>query len=332
MRFDFSAAKAIAPMFHGSPDGVSGFNRYIERVETNASLGDAASVSILSKFREHCEKAEAGVPSPHQEYFARIRLLGIWGASGCPVVSCDSRWAAAATRTTIPSEFYEYVKPPWTVFLLRIPRELGLVTEFSGRKEALLEAFVGQFESLRSSGDRWRHWTVGFTSREHDDGGSGETRSLRMELSDLVGGKTPPQRGARGDVGRSLKVLLPLIGGVCMAFQAEGMARRRSAKAMRRCQKGRGSPFPTKHQWVVGRPVSINLTSHVRDYVEQGNRRGSPHTVQHLRRGHWANQPYGPRSSLRKLIFREPTWVGPEDAPIAVRPHVLKGEGDGVRP
>lgn len=41
-------------------------------------------------------------------------------------------------------------------------------------------------------------------------------------------------------------------------------------------------------------------------------------------RGHWRNQPYGPQSTLRKLIFVEPYWRGPELADEINKPYEVK--------
>jgi hypothetical protein len=62
----------------------------------------------------------------------------------------------------------------------------------------------------------------------------------------------------------------------------------------------------------------VDAREYVRAYVA-GEKRSIK--VQYMRRGHWRNQPCGPRSSLRKFIHIEPHWVGPEAAPIAVRSH-----------
>jgi hypothetical protein len=46
-------------------------------------------------------------------------------------------------------------------------------------------------------------------------------------------------------------------------------------------------------------------------------------SVQTLVRGHWKRQRCGPGGAERRYMHIEPYWRGPEDAPIAVRPHVI---------
>jgi hypothetical protein len=68
----------------------------------------------------------------------------------------------------------------------------------------------------------------------------------------------------------------------------------------------------------VGHPVKHDFREHVRSFA-RGER--DKLSVQSLISGHYKMQPYGPQRSLRKLIWLEPYWRGPEDAPIPIRPH-----------
>jgi hypothetical protein len=89
--------------------------------------------------------------------------------------------------------------------------------------------------------------------------------------------------------------------------------------------KGRVEPEPTCRQYVLGKDIhlSTDLRPELRRYLS-GHRK-SP-SVQVLVSGHYKMQPYGPKSSLRKLIWREPFWRGPEDSPIPIRSHVFGEE------
>jgi len=80
----------------------------------------------------------------------------------------------------------------------------------------------------------------------------------------------------------------------------------------------RGPPVCRRFRFV--KPVSHDFRKVVRAY-SLGE--GKKLDVQSFVRGHWKSQPHGPGSSLRKAIFVEPYWRGPEDAPIALRKHKL---------
>jgi hypothetical protein len=54
------------------------------------------------------------------------------------------------------------------------------------------------------------------------------------------------------------------------------------------------------------------------------DREGRTVTVRVQVQGHWKNQPYGPKSSLRKRLFVSPYWRGPELGDVSTPIHVLK--------
>jgi hypothetical protein len=85
---------------------------------------------------------------------------------------------------------------------------------------------------------------------------------------------------------------------------------------------GRAAPEPASRTYVLGRDIqlSTDLRPELRRYLS--GERSSP-SVQVLVSGHYKMQPHGPQNSLRKLIWREPYWRGPEDAPIPIRSKVL---------
>ena len=76
---------------------------------------------------------------------------------------------------------------------------------------------------------------------------------------------------------------------------------------------------PPKHRtFMLGRPIDVDCRAAIREYVE-GRRRGAP-SVQTLVIGHHKRQVIGVGRTGRKLIWVQPYWRGPEDAPILVRP------------
>jgi hypothetical protein len=80
---------------------------------------------------------------------------------------------------------------------------------------------------------------------------------------------------------------------------------------------------PKAWTYKVTRPVVVDCREWLRS-LSLGKTRKLM-TVQIPVRGHWKNQRCGPGGTERKFIHIEPYWRGPEDAPIAVRSHVLTG-------
>jgi len=86
----------------------------------------------------------------------------------------------------------------------------------------------------------------------------------------------------------------------------------------------RGAPKSWTFQ--LSRPVKVDCRSEVIAALEraaQGQPKGRAPSVQTLVRGHWKRQACGVGRAARRYIHVEPYWRGPEDAPIAVRSHVL---------
>jgi hypothetical protein len=92
-----------------------------------------------------------------------------------------------------------------------------------------------------------------------------------------------------------------------------------------RSQKRRTDKLPTARVFQITEPVTIDLVSTVREMqTHQG--KGRLLAIQSLVRGHYKRQVCGTGRTDRKIVFIEPYWRGPEDAPIAVRPHNVKSE------
>jgi len=90
------------------------------------------------------------------------------------------------------------------------------------------------------------------------------------------------------------------------------------------CKTGRdGREGPPQHRvFVCGYAIKVDCRPKVRQWIE-GTRKGAAPTVQHLVRGHYKRQVVGVGRIGRKVIWVEPYWRGPEDAPIMVRPYKL---------
>lgn len=77
---------------------------------------------------------------------------------------------------------------------------------------------------------------------------------------------------------------------------------------------------PSQFVFTLTRDTKVDCQDWVRRYL--GGQGISP-TVQCLVRGHHKRQACGPGHAERRWIRIEPYWRGPEDAPIAVRNHLL---------
>lgn len=77
--------------------------------------------------------------------------------------------------------------------------------------------------------------------------------------------------------------------------------------------KPKGTKTPYK-RWSLGRKIKLapDLKRMIRDEASLGAGTGTPLRAQVSVRGHWRNQPFGPKRSKRKLVWIEPYTKGPD--------------------
>lgn len=91
----------------------------------------------------------------------------------------------------------------------------------------------------------------------------------------------------------------------------------------------RNGPPPHRNIF-IGRPISLDARPAVAQYIS-GAKSSAP-SVQSLVRGHYKRQVIGVSRAGRKVIWIEPYWRGPEDAPILARPYQVGGAANKAMP
>jgi hypothetical protein len=128
-----------------------------------------------------------------------------------------------------------------------------------------------------------------------------------------------------GEEQRAHALMQRLVAGLLLAMQSPENFKARSVARVIAARKG-GREGAPEHRYIhVGRSLIIDLREQVKNYLRHGsNKRGhGPPTVQVLVRGHYRRQVHGEGRLLRKVIWIEPFWRGPEEAVISVRPKKL---------
>ncbi len=231
-----------------------------------------------------------------------------WFINGMPRLTLGHRHAASLMATRVPRECVAEIMPPWRSFLCDVPD--GLIG-FDGEwiSHALVDMGV---DPARADGKDGAPITIWGAVR------SAERSPVRMylpadQLSELASVEA---------LGAECDAAYELLGRFVLGAAIEA-SQHRPAIAHGKSQTGPGTRhgLPVTTTFTLTRDVKIDCREHVRDYCL--GRSGSSPSVQTLVRGHWKNQPHGISRTERKLIFVEPYWRGPEDAPIALRSHVL---------
>ena len=122
---------------------------------------------------------------------------------------------------------------------------------------------------------------------------------------------------------RCLALLENLVRGVCLSMSDPAEWRKGdyyakpSGSEIKKASKHK--ELPVGERYVLGQPVQIDLREEVLTQVRTGKVGGSSPTKLFLVRGHHRRQAHGPGHQLRKTIWIEPHWKGPEDARVLLR-------------
>lgn len=255
-------------------------------------------------------------PGDTEHELALLHMKGLWSVtwvdSGCPtLVLASDKFAAALACTRATADIADDLELPWRAFYLKVPPGLLAVARPSTggtRDYSRIAVFGGTMPSIMLLID---------PSKE-----DGATQILGANtVAELLFADPDQEAFALWEDGdaklRMMNVARRLVVGALYALQTTPQARKKSAAS----HGGSGREGPPRHRAIMlGRPMRLDLRAEVARYVAEG-RGGSPPTVQSLVRGHYKRQVVGIGRGGRKIIWVEPYWRGPEDAPILARPY-----------
>lgn len=254
----------------------------------------------------------------------RAVWLGRWQTNGCPELSLDERTLAAFSLTTVSAADLRGIWIPWNAWRIPIPDNLIYHQDGNAVREVLVHYVAGQ---------ELEHAWLRVALVTKDGAGTAlSTSSVAAEMKDdqaaLQTFADALQKTDLGGAGRAVGNIV-----LCSVLALTGGWRRTSEKARRKKQRGgwnRSGVAPKTDRFVLSKPVKVrhDLRRHLREMTDpRSTREQQQRKVQWLRRGHPRWQAYGPGYSMHRLIWIEPTWCGPVDAPIVRRPHELSTAG-----
>jgi len=253
----------------------------------------ASAVSRLSGgLAAYAKEIANAVGADAREAERDLRFQVAWLDSGCQVIEVGSRLAAMYAATSISEEVLSDFRWPWN----------ALVVQCDGA-----ELGFDQVE-VHAAGDAFS-MNVDVVDKDVSATWIGpQERLLSVEFG-------------QSDTDRIFEVAAKVALGCCFALTEPaslGAARRRATGRHRRVLAEKFTPIT---RYVLGNNVRLDLTNHIREYVEIG---GASPKVRTLVCGHYKNLVHGPGSSLRKRIWIEPYPQGPESAPLVIRAHTQK--------
>lgn len=264
--------------------------------------------------------ASARMREPATEGVDMIALAA-WAEAGFPRVQMGHRLAASLIATHVPEDVLAEIVPPWPAFQIDLPG--GLLHRTIDGADYPVTTVIASYDD-----SRWAY----FALREQGTAGFRRGMSAEQIVRDLRPEDFDPETPfpTIADADRRLTALIGrLVINVCLEMSSPEREVKEVGRGHGDWQRRtrRGSPIPIGPRFYrLSRDVKVDVRRAVTDYIRGG---GSSPEVQTLVRGHWKHQAHGPGLLLRKRIHVEPYWRGPEDAPIALRPHVLKENDRG---
>lgn len=143
--------------------------------------------------------------------------------------------------------------------------------------------------------------------------------TVMLPTGDLFAPDAGLDNEARLDDGTARLTLLArrLLAGLLLTL--DSTAAFSSKDRSRSASGGSGRDDPKHRVFQCGRPITVDCRPAIRAFL-CGSKAGAPASVQTLVRGHYKRQVIGVSRTGRKVIWIEPYWRGPEDAPILARP------------
>ncbi len=272
---------------------------------------DSKAFEGLVKAAENSMYLMAAVAIPSEQIVTTWACR--WYDQGLPAVKLGHKYAAALMATSMGSDIAEYVRPPWRAWLIHLP--VGLLTTKERDKAVNINRVVVQCVRTTAGEDRyqWSALTDGYSALWSH--GNTIESLLENPVGDAWEGTCFQVKDTEDE--RTSALIGRLIVGVCLGFSDPSNITPQGPKARNYPHtEVRKSKEPTVRTFMLGKQVKVDCRQAVKDYV--AGTTGNKLSVQVLVRGHWKSQPHGPKQSLRKVIWREPFWRGPEDAPILV--------------
>lgn len=247
-----------------------------------------------------------------------------WADSGYPKLMTGHKYAAALMATKIDEEFAGDMHLPGKAFLVALPRGILEVAFEDGLRRVDYDRI-----SVATYDMGGRTMASMFLLDAGTQGGIMQV-AVGATLEDVLfgdvdnAGELYPERAAIADAEKKKRVLVlarRLVVGLLLAMNDTANFKDRSYPAKRR---GDGREEPAHRIVFFGKPVSVDCRPAIAAFI--GGKRKSAPSFQTMVRGHHKRQVVGIGRTGRRIIWIEPYWRGPEDAPILARPHMVGGK------
>lgn len=272
----------------------------------------------VEKHPEHAEATQmlaVSLDSPHGDpiYLGSAK----WCHFGFNKVQYDAKYAASLACTTFSKSVLAQVRLPWPAFLIEVPK--GFLPFGDGDELSLL--LVTEWLQTKA----WR--VMAFSKKGNQRLQIAEGAAQLLGIEDEREGDLVLSTFQAKSEDRVLSLMSRLIVATCLALtdptthKVYQPINKKGPSLGSRFSKRKNSR-PEVRIYEMGKPVKIDCRPIVLSYLA-GEGTGKALSKQIYVGNYFRWQPYGPRNSLRRWQLIEGHWKGPEDAPIAVRSHVM---------
>ena len=270
-----------------------------------------------------------------------------WCAGGFNQLIVHQPLAAAFALTDVPPEMLQDLQVPWRAFRIQLPKSpisfLPKMWSGKGARAVVCQELWCWRSRVATISQGWMIAARAYVPED----------PLDVAWWDLVPDSLPLDQLSRAKLGKLIVfeapnedeaetfrtvsfALLNIFLSAVLQLSAGHMERAATKKPPKGKRWRLPKQAPLTTDYVLGHDVKItgpNLAPVVTAMCRGERKFGR---VQWVVRGHQRWQAHGPKHTLRKLIWVQPYWKGPVDAPILKRsydlePEVAGNEGDAVQ-
>jgi len=259
-----------------------------------------------------------------------------WKINGYPIIKVGEKFAASSMATNVSKNLSLELRPPFPSFLVDLPKDilffkttenetfsadyLGVSTEPSQNSQTLLWT-VRMMSAMSFS----RGKDIGMVNCQIDKYISDPINYVKTDIF-TYGQPDKTLTKQQTENNKPFELASRLIASAVCAMTNAAMVEKVNKKVhedyKKNPKKATSSKDPSPRVFKIIAPVKVDITKEIREYQLTGCK-GKQVTVRTIVCGHWHRQAHGPKASLRRWQWVQPYSRGPEDAPLAIRPHIL---------
>ncbi|HET6613234.1 MAG TPA: hypothetical protein VFG83_14655 [Kofleriaceae bacterium] len=258
----------------------------------------------------------------NEEAQSLILSLCGWVQDGLNAFFLDDQMIAALLSTDVTRDMGD-VRLPFRTQLVVVPDGWAGITGKNGRQFSLTAFWLSQ--EIGEKGPQ------AFMRSAMADADAPNLYTWRYQgdwLDYDAGAVTAVDMSSSDDRAMDFMVRLSSSFAAWIATNPTGV-RRRAAPKSKRQRRTQDRRRPTRWHIAVPLRIPAPMVQAAKIGANAGTHKARKLSLQHIVRGHYKQQPHGPRGKLRKHVWVAPYWRGPDSREAWSRHYIGHGSGDG---